>query len=94
MPRPKPKGKRVTRAAEIVPSIPWWKSPQILVSIGGIAGGVVAFCHAFHIPMPFSQIELSEGIAACLSIGASAYFLYRRVKTGLDPENPNPRLTR
>jgi hypothetical protein len=77
----------------IIPSIPWYKSPNVLVAIGGIAAGVVAFCKAFHIPFPFTEAELGMGVAAIISIGSSGWFLYKRIRYGLDPNSPARRLT-
>lgn len=77
----------------VIPTIPWYKSPNVLVAIGGIAAGVVAFCSAFHIPFPFTQEELSKGFFAVISIGSGVWFLWKRIKYGNDPNSPARRLT-
>lgn len=79
---------------QFIPGVSWWKNAQVLAALGGIACGVVAFAHAFHIPMPFTSSELVEGFAALGSIGSCVYFLYRRWRAGRDPLNPTPALTK
>lgn len=66
------------------------KSKTILAAIAVMVGGIVAFCHAFNIRLPFGEFELTQGITAAVTVVGAGYFIFRRIKFGNDPENPAP----
>lgn len=69
------------------PSIAWYQSPQVLAAVAAIGGGILAFCTAFHIVIPYTMAELTMGIGGALSVVGGGFALYRRIKAGLDPTN-------
>lgn len=70
----------------------WFKSPQVIAALAAIVGGIVGFSHAFHIPLPFSATEITEGLAGLMAVGGGGFALYRRIKAGLDPESSAPKI--
>jgi hypothetical protein len=93
MDTPPEQAKSTTATYGGTPTVPVWKNPQILAGIGGVAGGVIAVCQGFHIPIPISFGDLTLGLGGMFSVGAAGYFIYRRIRAGLDPSNPTPKIT-
>ena len=78
---------------------PWFKSTEFVGAMAGIAAGIVALSHfcclyfGWCILEKISEAEWVLFLGAIASIATSIYWLYKRIKAGLDPENPTPKIT-
>jgi hypothetical protein len=85
--------KRVTQTVTPVESVPWYRSPQVLIYGAGVVTGPLAILRSFGITVfkdAGLEMVFAGGIVGTLSC---AYALYRRWKAGRDPKNPTPKLT-
>lgn len=86
---------RRTLTGQIAPfgTQPWWSSPQVKWGLTVTIGGTAMFTHSWFGWPPALSDEKVAGLAALVTAGGGAYWLYKRIKYGNDPNSPAKKIT-
>ena len=81
--------------SEPTETVPWYRSPQVLIYAAGVVTGLCTIARATGHPVPFLKDAAGEALfgSGVVSTVSCVYALYRRFKLGNDPNNPIPKIT-
>lgn len=71
----------------------WWEDAAVRKALLAIGGGVVGFCVALHIVIPYSAMEIAGALGGLAAIYGGTAYLVRRLRAGRDITNDASRVT-